>query len=71
MNENEVNEIIDFINKKYNESIPGLLKPIVSTQTKKIETIQLEDLPISFRNCTIEELIRILQKAHREGRLAF
>ena len=71
MNEFEINEIIDYINKKYNENVPSLAKVVVRKKAKKIETFQIEDLPISLRNCTVEELILIIQGALRQGRLKF
>ena len=70
MDENEVNEIISFLNQKFNERNP-IVKEIVKTQTGKIETFQLEDLPISLRHCTIEELITTLRDARRQGKLNF
>ena len=71
MNENEANEIIDFINRKYNESIPNIVKLFLNGKSKKIETVQLEDWPTSFRNCTMEQLIMILKAASQQGKLSF
>ena len=70
MDENEVNEIINFFNQKFNEQ-NMIVKEIIKTQTGKIDTFQLEDLPASFRKCTIEQLITILKDARRQRRLNF
>lgn len=64
-------EIIDFINSKYEKEIPRMLKPVIKRKAKKIESIRIEDFPESFRQCTIEELITILKRAHKDGQLKF
>ena len=68
MNENE---IIDFINRKYSEwnsSVKFLVGPLAKN---KIQTLQIDDWPISLRSCTIEQLIMTLKKAILQGRLKF
>lgn len=42
MNEFEINEILDFINKGYNEQ-NSLVKTVVKIAANKIETFQLDD----------------------------
>jgi len=70
MNENEVNEIIDFINAKSNKQ--DILVKIAGPMIRnKIETLQLDDWPVSLRNCPIEQLVLIVQDALRQGKLNF
>ena len=64
-------EIIDFINSKFEKEVPRIVKPVVKRKAKKIESLRLEDFPESFRKCTIEELITILKRAKKEGKLKF
>ena len=70
MNEFEINEILDFINLKYNEQ-NTIVKTVVGMASNKIETFQLDDWPASLRSCTIEELIMILKVAHQQRKLNF
>ena len=67
MNENEVNEIIDFINAKSKQSV--LVKIVSPMIRNKIETLQLGDWPVSLRNCPIEQLVLIVKDALRQGKL--
>ena len=71
LNKKTVNEIIDFINKRYAEEVPRPVKFIVRRKVKKIETLKAEDFPESFRKCTIEQLILILNQAYKQGKLNF
>lgn len=71
MNNEQTKEIIDFINTKYEKEVPGPVKFVVKRKTKKIEKLDLDDFPESFRKCTIEELILILKDAHEKKLLKF
>jgi len=68
MNESEVNEIIDFINAKYNKQ-NAIVKIVGGMIRNKIETFQLDDWPVSLRSCPIEQLVLIVKDALRQGRL--
>ena len=67
MDDKQVQEIINFINAKYDEEVPRPVKFVVKRKAKKIEKIDLNDFPESFRKCTIEELILILKDAHEKN----
>ena len=71
MNNEQTKEIIDFINAKYEKEVPGPVKFVVKRKTKKIEKLDLDDFPESFRKCTIEELVLILKDAHEKKLLKF
>ena len=71
MNEQSTCEIIDFINTMYHEQVPGPVKFVIKRKAKKIEKLNLDDFPESFRTCTIEELIVILKEAHDKKLLNF
>ena len=67
----EIDEIIDFINKRYNEEVPGPVKFVVRRKAKKIEKLVLKDFPESLRKCTFEEFLVIIQTAYKENKLKF
>ena len=69
MNKKETKEILDFINEKYDENIPGPVKFIVKRKIKKIEYFDLNDFPEPLRKCTVEELLLILKEAYEKKQL--
>ena len=71
MDDDNTQEIINFINTKYEKEIPGPIKFVVKRKAKKIEQLDLNDFPESFRKCTVEELILILKDAHGKKLLKF
>ena len=71
LNDNKTQEIIDFINARYEKDVPGPVKFVVKRKAKKIEKLDLNDFPDSFRRCTIEEFILILKDAHDKKLLKF
>lgn len=71
MNSNEIQEIIDFINAKYDQEVPGPVKFVVKRKAKKIENLDPGDFPEAFRKCTVDELILILKDAYEKKLLKF
>ena len=71
MNESEELEIINYINSKYQENVPGVVRRLIKGKIKKIEKFSSSELPPSLRNCTVEELLNIVQKGIREGQVKF
>ena len=71
LNDIEIKEIIDFINAIYEKEVPGPIKFVIKRKTKKIEHLEPDDFPDSFRKCTIEELIVILKDAYDKKLLRF
>jgi len=67
MNDTEFLEIINYINNKYHERVPSPIRAIVKGKIKKIENLQLNELPFSLRRCTVEELVIIVQEGMRRG----
>ena len=66
MNKEEVREIINFVNSRYDEGIPGPVKFVVKRKVKKIEKVVISELPESIRKCTVEELLLILKEAYEK-----
>lgn len=71
MNDDEVKKIVDFINSKYDEEIPGPVKFVIRRKTKKIERLDPLDFPEYVRKCTVEDLILIIKDAHEKRLLKF
>jgi len=71
LDDKQIQEIIDFVNTKYDTEVPRPVKFVVKRKAKKIEKLDLNDFPESFRKCTIEELILILKDAHDKKLLKF
>ncbi|CAD6524514.1 conserved hypothetical protein [metagenome] len=67
MNQQEINEIIDYINKKYTENVPRPVRFVVRKKVKMIEKFEPSEMPASLRNCSVEEYIEIFKNALRDG----
>lgn len=71
MDNSEKNEIINWINKRYDEEVPSPVKFVVRRKAKRIEKLKIEDFPDSVRKCTFEEFLAILQEAYKKKKLNF
>ena len=71
MEKSEIDKVIDFINKRYDEEVPSPIKFAVRRKAKKIEKLDPKDFPESVRKCTIEEFLNILKTAYLEKKLKF
>ncbi|MBC8483142.1 MAG: hypothetical protein H8D50_05380 [Thaumarchaeota archaeon] len=71
MEENQIKDIVDFINNQYDEEVPRPVKFVIRRKAKKIEKLDPNDFPESFRKCTLEELIMILKDAYSKKQLKF
>ncbi|PJC51144.1 MAG: hypothetical protein CO032_01040 [Nitrosopumilales archaeon CG_4_9_14_0_2_um_filter_34_16] len=61
MQQNEIDEILDYINSKVAEDVPSLVKMIVRKKISNFQSFEVESLPESLRSCTVEELISIVK----------
>ncbi len=69
MNEQEIAEIIQYVNTKYNENVPRPVRFVVRKKAKMIEKFDSAEMPESLRNCTVEKYIEIVKDALRDGSL--
>lgn len=69
MNSNEIAEIIEYVNTKYNENVPRPVRFVVRKKAKMIEKFDSAEMPLSLRNCTVEQYIEIVKNALRDGTL--
>ena len=71
MNQSEMDETIEYISKKYEENVPRALRFMVRKKAKMIEKFEIEEMPKSLRDCTVEEYIMIIKNAIQQGTLKF
>ena len=69
MKQNEIDEILDHINTKVAEDVPSLVKMIVRKKMSGFQSFDVESLPDSLRNCSVEELISIVKHGLDTGKL--
>jgi hypothetical protein len=69
MRQNDIDEILNHINEKFNDDLPGLVKMMVRKKITKLETFEIDSLPSALRECTIEELIVIIKNGLVSGNL--
>lgn len=69
MRQNKTDEILNHINKKFRDDVPGIVKMIVRKKIGKLETFEIDSLPFALRTCTIEELIVIVKNGLASGNL--
>ena len=69
MKQNEIDEILDHINTKVAKDVPSLVKMIVRKKMGSFQSFDVESLPDSLRNCSVEELISIVKQGLDTGKL--
>ena len=69
MKKKEIDQIIDHINQKFQDDVPGIVKMLVRKKIGKFQSFDAESLPESLRTCTVEELIDIVKKGFESGKL--
>ena len=69
MEQNKIDEILDHINTKVAEDVPSLVKMLVRKKIASFQSFEVESLPDSLRNCSVEELISIVNHGLDTGKL--
>ena len=69
MEESEIKEIIEYVNKKYSENVPRPVRFVVRKKAKMMEKFDPSEMPASLRKCTIEEYVQIVKNALHDGSL--
>ena len=62
MQQKEIDEILDYLNEKFNANIPSFVKILISKKVHKLQSFDPDTLPDSLKNCTIKDLILILKQ---------
>ena len=70
MDEKEIDEILKYINSKYHERVPSMLRSLVKGKIKKIQDYEPNEMPQALQTCTVEELLEIVQKGIRENKIS-
>ena len=61
MEQDNINEILDYLNDKFDANIPSFVKMLIGKKIHKLQSFDPDSLPDSLRNCTVEELIIIFK----------
>ena len=59
MEQSDVDEILGYINEKFDANIPSFVKMLIGKKIHKLQSFDPTSLPSSLKNCTVEELIII------------
>ena len=71
LEQSEIDEIVQYVNKKYTENVPRAVRFVVRKKIKMIEQFNVEEMPIALRNCSVENYITIIKSALHSGNLKF
>ena len=69
MQQSEIDEIINYINEKFDANIPSFVKLLIGKKLHKLQSFDPSTLPDSLKNCTVEELIIIFKEELDSKRL--
>ena len=61
MEQNDIEEILNHINEKYDENVPSLVKIFVRKKIGKLQLFPIESLPECLRTCSVEDFITIVK----------
>lgn len=70
MEQNQIDEILNHINEKYEENVPRIVKMLVKKKIGSLQSFDQNSLPESLRKCTVEELIIIVKQGLDSGKLS-
>ena len=71
LEQSEIDEIVQYVNKKYSENVPRAVRFVVRKKIKMIEQFNTDEMPPALRNCTVENYIKIIKNALNTGNLKF
>jgi len=69
MDQKETDEILNHIKQKFDEEVPGIVKMLVRKKIGRFQAFEADTMPESLRNCTLENLINIVQEGIESGKL--
>ena len=69
MEQKEIDEILSYLNEKFDANIPSFVKILISKKIHKLQSFDPDSLPDSLKHCTVEDLIIILQQELESKRL--
>jgi hypothetical protein len=69
MEQKEIDEILSYLNEKFDANIPSFVKILISKKIHKLQSFDPISLPDFLKHCTVEDLIIILQQEIESKRL--
>lgn len=70
MDQKDVDEILDHIKQKFDDEVPGIVKMVIRKKMiSRFREYDAHTMPESMRNCTVENLINIIQEGIESGKL--
>ena len=70
MDQKEIDEILNYIKQKFDEEVPGIVKMVIRKKMiSRFREYDAHTLPESMRNCSVENLIDIIQQGIESGKL--
>ncbi|MCV0401235.1 MAG: hypothetical protein K5777_04580 [Nitrosopumilus sp.] len=70
MDQEKIDEILNHISQKFDDEVPGIVKMVVRKKMiGRFQSYDAQTMPESLRNCSVEDLIDIVQKGLESGRL--
>ncbi|MBT8242186.1 MAG: hypothetical protein HKO48_04415 [Nitrosopumilus sp.] len=69
MNQDQIDEILDHINSKYDENVPSIVKMLIRKKIGALKSFEADSMPESLRECTVEELLGIAKDGLNSGKL--
>ena len=69
MNKKEIDDILEYINTRYEENVPRAIRVLAKGKIRKISKFKVEELPEPLRKCTVEELLEIVKTGIAEKKL--
>lgn len=70
MDQKEIDEILNYIKQKFDDEVPGIVKMVIRKKMiSRFREYDAHTLPESMRNCSVENLIDIIQQGIESGKL--
>jgi len=70
MDQKEIEEILNHIKQKFDDEVPGIVKIMVRKKMiSRFREYDAHTMPESMRNCSVENLIDIIQEGIESGKL--
>ncbi len=69
MDQKEIDEILNHIKQKFDDEVPGIVKMVVRKKMiSRFREYDAHTMPESMRNCSVKNLIDIIQEGIESGK---
>ncbi|AFS82178.1 hypothetical protein [Candidatus Nitrosopumilus sediminis] len=70
MDQKDIDEILNHVKQKFDEEVPGIVKMVIRKKMiSRFREYDAHTMPESMRNCSVENLIDIIQQGIESGKL--